>query len=344
MSTDCALPGHGLEENLCGNCGSPLHLHVCALCQTVTSCSLCSQPFQVTQRRADYALPQIRPAHVVFHRGRKLDLFNSRVRAANAAAQRSSAAGKSAGAPQPPNQTELSRSASLSIRHTEMAPQPPAAALRPSRNLGNAATSKKWRSPLLLILVSGVAVAGYYAITPTVQTSPVSAMGNAGTITTARAGAPAAVGERLGEITQKPQLADRGARSQDGLAQKPGLRNAVSVAGSHSALPVQGNESEHAQPAATTDAAVAATAPVPLPVATERRPLRPRVAHAAIGSQAGSVSSGSSGVVNSQAVGEGGVPERAGNSASIATRADDGATVQCSTPSQALGLCDARTK
>jgi hypothetical protein len=343
MSTDCALPGHGLEENLCNNCGSPLHLHVCALCQTVTSCRLCSQPFQMTQRRADYALPKIRPAHVVFHRGRKLDLFNSRVKAANAAAQRSNAAGKSAGAPEPPNPTERSRSASLSIKHTEMAPQPPAAALRLSRNLGNAAISKKWRSPLLLMLVSGVALAGYYAITPIVQTSPVAAMGNAGTITAAGAGAPAAVGERLAEITQKPQLADRGARPQEGLAQELGLRNAVSVAGSHSALPVQGSESEHAQAAATTDPAVA-TAPTPLPVATERLPRRPRVAHAAIGSQAASMSSGSSGVVSSQAVGEGGVPDRAGNSSSIATRADDGATVQCSTPSQALGLCDARTK
>jgi hypothetical protein len=374
MNTVSPAPEDGLEKNLCPCCGSGLHLHICAICQTVTSCRYCNQPFHAIQRRADYALPKIGPDRVAFRMARNMDRLHRRVKAANASAQRSEAAPKNEPAPQPPNRTEPSRSAAASIEQSEIAPQQPAAAVNdpgrvsnanapdnigmgrePAFAAGNAGASgdlaapgsKKWRLAVALLLLASGVVAGYYTFTPKVQTSPASAMKNtAGTVTGTGASVPTAGREARGDITQKPQVADGGKRPQENIMKEPGRPVAVKAAGSHPALPVQGKESEHAQPAATNHAPVTASAPVPVPVpvATERLPPDPEVAQAVIGSQAASKSSGSTDVVNSRTGGEGGVRDRAGNATSTATRSGDRPTVRCSTASQALGLCDARTR
>jgi hypothetical protein len=366
MNTVCAPPEHGLAENLCGNCGSPLHLHVCALCQTVTSCRLCSEPFHVAQRPANYALPAIRPTRVAFRIERHSNRFRSRVRTTHAAARRSDAARESESAPPPPNLTEIPRSGPPSIQHSEMAAQSPAAAvndLLPVSDVtasGNSeaavpasgavkagpsgvrsAATASWRSPLLLMVATGLAVAGYYAITPTDQTPPISATANVGTVSGTGAGAPDAARERYGEITQQPRLEDGGARSQASFAQEPVSGNAISVAGSHSALPEQGNKNQHATAAATDDVPVAAAAPMPHPVSPERLPPKAEAAHTVIVRQA-PASSSSTDVVNSQAGGDAGVPDRTRKSSSIANQAGDGPS--CSTASAALGLCNARTR
>ncbi|MDB5771291.1 MAG: hypothetical protein JWM42_1665 [Burkholderia sp.] len=309
-----ALPEGGLEKNLCNNCGSPLHLHVCAICQTVTSCRHCSEPSHVPQQLNDFTFPKIGPDRVVFRMGR-LNRFHGSVRVGNAAARNS----------QPPHLKEPSRLVSRSNDSAEIAagtrkeaPAPVIEGMR-LRIAAIPETSKKWHSTVLLILVSGVAVAGYYAITPAFEMPTLSAMIKA--VTGTGVVAPVAVRERLGEITQKPQLVNSGAQPlKTGFTPAQGT---ASITEWKPVLPAQGKEIAKAQPA--DEVAVAAAAPAPLPVETERPRLRPRVVRADNGSQAGPTSSGTSDVALSQAGG-------------------DHATPNCPTASQALGLCDARSK
>jgi hypothetical protein len=202
--------------------------------------------------------------------------------------------------------------------------------------------SKKWRSAVVLVMLASGAAAGYYAFTHVVQKSPVSAMNNTGVVTGTGA-VPTAAREARGEITRNPQLANSSALPQQNTMQEPGRPIAVKAPGSHSALPVQGKESEHAPSAAINHAPVAAAsvagaAPVPISVATERLP------QTAAASEAAPKSSGSSDAVNSRTGGEGGVRDRAANATSTASRSSDRATSRCSTASQALGLCDARSR
>jgi hypothetical protein len=200
------------------------------------------------------------------------------------------------------------------------------------------------------MLLSGVAAAGYYAVTPVVQTVPIEAIGSAGTVAVTEADAPAVVRQARGKITQRPQEPlDGGVPLQATSDQEPALNKAISVASAHPALPVQGDESNHAQPnhtqpAAQNDAVVAATPPARRSVATERRHVRPPAVRTAVASHAASTSSGSStDVLNSQAAGGEKTPVTTAET-SVATRPDSGATAQCATSSQALGLCEAQTK
>jgi predicted RNA-binding Zn-ribbon protein involved in translation (DUF1610 family) len=373
MNAVSPAPEEALEKNLCPSCGSALHLHICALCQTVTSCRYCNQPLHTNHRHVDYALPKIGPDRVAFRMAR--DRLYRRDKAANAAAQRSEGSFKNGLAAQRPNPTEPSRSAPASIEQGEMARLQPLAAgndrgqdsnANAPGNIGmglgrefdagkpgtagdlSAVGSKKWRAAVVLVMLASGAAAGYYAFTHVVQKSPVSAVNNTG-IVTGTGAVPTAAREARGEITRNPQLTNSSALPQQNTMQEPGRPIAVKAAGSHSALPVQGKESEHAPSAAinhppvaavpvTAAASVAGAAPVPIPGTTERLP------QTAAASEAAPKSSGSSDAVNSRTGGEGGVRDRAANATSTASRSSDRATSRCSTASQALGLCDARSR
>jgi hypothetical protein len=374
MNAVSPAPEEALEKNLCPSCGSALHLHICALCQTVTSCRYCNQPLHTNHRHVDYALPKIGPDRVAFRMAR--DRLYRRGKAANAAAQRSEGSSKNGLAPQRPNPTEPSRSAPASIEQGEMARLQSVAAGNDRGQDSNANVpgnigmglgrefdagkpgaagnlsgmgSKKWRSALVLVMLASGAAAGYYAFTHVVQKSPVSAVNNTGIVTVTGAAVPTAAREARGEITRNPQLTDSSAPPQQYSMQEPGRPVAIKAASSHSAPPVQGKESEHVPSAAINQAPVAAVpvtaaaslagaAPVPIPGTTERLP------QTAAASEAAPKSSGSSDAVNSRTGGEGGVRDRAANATSTASRSSDRATSRCSTASQALGLCDARSR
>jgi hypothetical protein len=349
MNTVSPTPEDKLEENLCPGCGSAIHLHVCAICQTVTSCRFCNEPLHAQQWRADYAVTKIEPHRVAFRIARNIEQLQRRVMVADATAQRSRAALENEPAPNP-----ASRSAAALIEKDETPPQGTAVAVNDPSRVSNANTSgtrgegrdpvfgtryggafrdlaapasKKLRAAMLLMLASGVAAA-YYATESAVQTSPVSAMDGAGAVARTAAAVPAAGREARGEITRKPQLADGGERRQKSIEPSPPV--ATRAADSRPAVPAQGKQTEHLQPAATNTAPAIAAAPAPLPVAAERVSVGAEVAQRAIGSQAALASSGSSDMAKSRTGGEEGSRDRA--------------AVRCSTASQALGLCDARTR